>query len=50
MYDVLRPKGPLAGIIAAVLEMKRRNSKFGYLKIAEQISHAFGGELNENVV
>jgi hypothetical protein len=44
------PKGPSAELIAAVMEMKRRNPKFGYLKIAQQISHAFGIELNKDVV
>ena len=43
-------KGPSAELIAAVVEMKRRNPKFGYLKIAQQISHAFGIELNKDVV
>ncbi|MDH3289337.1 MAG: integrase core domain-containing protein, partial [Betaproteobacteria bacterium] len=44
------PKGPSAKLIAAVVEMKRRNPKFGYLKIAQQISYAFGVELNKDVV
>lgn len=44
------PKGPSAELIAAVVEMKRRNPKFGYLKIAQQLSHAFGVELNKDVV
>jgi len=44
------PKGPSAELIAAVVEMKRRNPKFGCLKIAQQISHAFGVELNKDVV
>ena len=44
------PKGPAAELNAAVLEMKRRNPKFGCLKIAQQISYAFGVELNKDVV
>jgi hypothetical protein len=36
------PKGPSSELIAAIVEMKWRNSKFGYMKIAQQISHAFG--------
>ena len=44
------PKGPSAELIAAVVEMKRRNPKFGCLKIAQQISHAFGIEVNKDVV
>ena len=30
--------------------MKRRNPRFGYLRIAQQISHAFGIEVNKDVV
>jgi putative transposase len=44
------PKGPPAELIAAVVEMKRRNPKFGVLKIAQQISYAFGIEVNKDVV
>jgi len=44
------PKGPSAELIAAVVEMKRRNPKFGCLRIAQQISHAFGVDLNKDVV
>jgi transposase InsO family protein len=44
------PRGPSAQLIAAVLEMKRRNPKFGCLRIAQQISDAFGIELNKDVV
>jgi putative transposase len=44
------PKGPSAELIAAVLEMKRRNPKFGCLKIAQQIAYAFGVEVNKDVV
>ena len=36
------PKGPSAELIAAIVEMKRRNPRFGYMRIAQQISHAFG--------
>jgi len=38
------------GKIDAVVEMKRRNPYFGCRKIAEQISNAFGIELNKDVV
>jgi transposase InsO family protein len=44
------PKGPSAELIAAIVEMKRRNPKFGYLKIAEQISHTFGLDIDKDVV
>ena len=44
------PKGPARELIAAVVEMKRRNPSFGCRKIAEQISSAFSIELNKDVV
>jgi putative transposase len=36
--------------IGAVIEMKRRNPRFGCRKIAEQISRAFAVEINKDVV
>lgn len=36
------PKGPSKELIAAVLEIKRLNPRFGCPLIAQQISHAFG--------
>ena len=44
------PKGPSNELIAAVVEMKRRNPRMGCRKIAEQISSAFGLEINKDVV
>ncbi|MBI4190676.1 MAG: transposase [Betaproteobacteria bacterium] len=44
------PKGPSSELIAAIVEMKRRNPKFGYIKIAQQISHAFGLDIDKDVV
>jgi transposase InsO family protein len=44
------PKGPSKELIDAVIEMKRRNPRFGCRKIAEQISSAFGIEINKDVV
>src|SRR5271154_6420941 len=44
------PKGPAKELIRAVVEMKRRNPRFGCRKIADQISMAFGIELNKDVV
>jgi len=44
------PKGPSKELIGAVIELKRRNSRFGCRKIAEQISGAFGIEINKDVV
>jgi putative transposase len=44
------PKGPSAELIAAIVETKRRNPKFGCVRIAQQISHAFGVEIDKDVV
>ncbi|MEO8159116.1 MAG: integrase core domain-containing protein [Betaproteobacteria bacterium] len=44
------PKGPSAELIAAIVEMKRRNPKFGYVRIAEQIAHGFGLDIDKDVV
>jgi putative transposase len=44
------PKGPSKELIAAVLEMKRLNPRFGCPRIAQQISHAFGLEIDKDVV
>jgi len=44
------PKGPSKELIVAVIEMKRRNPRFGCRKIAEQISRAFAVEINIDVV
>jgi hypothetical protein len=44
------PKGPSAQLIAAVLEMKQRNPRFGCVRIAQQISHAFGMEIDNDIV
>ena len=44
------PKGPSVALIAAIVEMKRRNPKFGCMYIAQQISHVFGVNLDKDVV
>jgi putative transposase len=44
------PKGPSAELIAAIVEMKRRNPKFGCVRIAQQIAHAFGIEIDKDIV
>src|SRR5271170_6940921 len=44
------PKGPSGELIGAFIEVKRRNPRFGCRKIAEQISSAFGVEINKDVV
>jgi putative transposase len=44
------PKGPPAALIAAIVELKRRNPRLGCVRIAQQIAHAFGIELDKDVV
>jgi len=44
------PKGPSSEVIQAVLEFKRRNPWCGCPRIAEQISHAFGINLDKDRV
>lgn len=44
------PKGLSKELIAAVVAMKRQNPRFGCLKIAQEIAHAFGVEINKDVV
>src|SRR6516165_2202018 len=46
----LGPKGPSEQLIAAIVEMKYRNPKFGCVRIAQQIAYAFGIEINKDVV
>jgi len=47
---VLVRTGPSAELIAAIVAMKRRNPRFGHMRIAQQISHAFGLDLDKDVV
>jgi hypothetical protein len=44
------PKGPSAEVISAIVEMKRRNPRFGCPRIAQQINLAFGLELDKDTV
>src|SRR5258708_569183 len=44
------PKRPSPSLIAAIVEMKRRNPKFGCVRIAQQISPVFGVDLDKDVV
>src|ERR1017187_6649245 len=44
------PKGPSTELIAAILEMKHRNPRFGCPRIAQQMAHAFGVEIDKDVV
>ncbi len=44
------PNGPTQGIIAAVIDMKRRNPTWGCPRIAQQIALAFGIPITKDVV
>ena len=44
------PKGPSALLIRAIVEMKTRNPRFGCPRIAQQLSRAFGLEIDKDVV
>ena len=44
------PKGPSAELIAAIVELKSRNPKFGYVRIAQQIANAFGVAIDKDIV
>jgi len=44
------PTGPSPELISAIVEMKRRNSNFGYQRIADQISLVFDIEIDKDVV
>ena len=43
-------KGPEQAVIDAIVEMKQRNPRYGYRRIAMQISIAFGIEIDKDVV
>jgi putative transposase len=44
------PKGPSKELIGVVIEMKRRNPRFGCRMIAEQIARAFAVKINKDIV
>ena len=44
------PKGPSKAVIAAIVELKSRNPRFGCPRIAHIISHTFGIGIDKNVV
>ena len=44
------PMGPSQEVIAAIVELKRRNPRFGSTRIAHTISITFGIEINKDVV
>ena len=44
------PKGPSAEVINAIVEMKRRNPRYGCLRIAQQINLGFDLDLDKDTV
>jgi putative transposase len=44
------PKGPSQEVIAAVVDMKRRNPNWGCPRIAQQITLAFGMPIDRDIV
>ena len=44
------PKGPTQKLIDAIVELKRRNTRFGCPRIAQQINKAFGVNIDKDVV
>jgi len=44
------PKGPSREVINAILDMKRRNPRFGCPRIAQQINLAFGLDIDKDTV
>ncbi len=44
------PTGPSQELVSAIVEIKCRNPKFGYQRIADQISLVFGIEIDKDVV
>jgi len=44
------PKGPSQEVIQIIVEMKRRNPRFGCPRIAQQIARAFGIDIDKDVV
>src|SRR5947207_3973948 len=44
------PNGPSKELIDAIAEIKRRNPRLGCPRIAQEIAHAFGIEINKDIV
>jgi uncharacterized membrane protein len=44
------PKGPSADLVRVIVELKRRNARFGCPRIAQQINKAFGSNVDKDVV
>jgi hypothetical protein len=44
------PKGPSVELIQAIVELKQRNPRIGYLRIAQQINKAFETDIDKDLV
>ena len=44
------PKGPSDALVLVIVELKRRNARFGCPRIAQQINKAFGVNIDKDVV
>jgi len=44
------PKGPEQAVINVIIEMKQRNLRYGYRRIAMQVSNTFGIDIDKDVV
>ena len=44
------PRGPSAELVAAIVALKRRNPHFACVRIAQQVTRAFGVEIDKDVV
>ena len=44
------PKGPSKELIDAIVEIKRRNPRVGCTRIAQEIAHAFGIDIDKDIV
>ena len=44
------PKGPSAALVAAIVEIKRKNPRFGYQRIADQMALAFDVPVDKHLV
>src|SRR5260370_26339621 len=44
------PKGPSKELIDAIVEFKRRNPRVGCPRIPQEIAHAFGIDINKDIV
>jgi transposase InsO family protein len=44
------PKGPSEALIQAIVELKSRNPRFGYPRIARILAHTFGVDVDKNLV